>query len=75
MPPPRCVFLSASGVRSERLRHPQSRFQMQEQEARETGEVGVEGDEAAPANDGQGGQIGIGPHPIGQRVSGGERMD
>lgn len=48
---------------------------MQGREAGETGEVDIEGDEAAPAGDGQGGQISIGPHPIEQQVSGGERMD
>ena len=48
---------------------------MQEVQARETGEVGVEGDKSAAAVDREGSQVGIGPHPVGQIRLGGEGME
>lgn len=45
--------------------------EVQEVQAREAGEVGIEGDEAAAAGDGEGGEVGIRPQPVGKRGLGG----
>lgn len=48
---------------------------MEKIEAGEPGEVGIEGDEASAAGDGEGREVGIRPQAVGQRGCGGQGLE